>query len=324
MKYSTVMATAGLVAVAHAQELPETFQPGLEVTPTCIANPSINHCPAKLPSGNALLTSWSYVVRSDNDKQPGDTTLFRVQFVTNSDGEVIEDRTLSLFDMPPGHEDKQCRFKFIYNFGNAYPDGEYNVWALDGDGADVTVDTTWDTKPEATEKLATFITGDKSKGDLNPDEDGDFAKMDGTFVENPTFPCPGPGKFAFETRGNDPEKLNLVNNVNPLNLAGGDGLAIEILDVPSGYNNDGDNDDTEPPTTTTTQVLSIPHPTGVIPLPPSSTTTLVPIPSPGDNNDDNDNDNEGPPPFEGGASHATATAFFSGAVLMAAALPLLF
>ena len=79
------------------------------------------------------------------------------------------------------------------------------------------------------------MTGGKLKADFNPGVTGENVKMDAVFVGvNPIFPCPGPGKFAFETRGDDPEKLN-VKDKYPLNCAGGDGLAIEILGVPSGY-----------------------------------------------------------------------------------------
>lgn len=293
MKYALALAAAGLAGLSQAQVV-EEFVPGLDVPSSCHETPELNICPAIMPSGNAFLTSYSRPIMSAGEPHiPGGQTLFRVQLLER-EGELVEERTLSIFDMPSGHGGKQCRLHFIYNQGNAYPNKEFTVWQLEGDGSDVTDETNWDTKPERTTEIGTFAVGDKMEPDLP-----NGVKFDATFEGgNPVFPCPGPGIFAYETSGHDTEPRGMTDLM--LNLAGGDGLGLEIIGSDSEY-------DMFAPTTTTT-ILSVPTPSGttVLPIhPPSGTPTGVP----------------GTPDFDGAAGRVSVV---FGGLLMAAALPLLF
>lgn len=311
--------TANFLAAAIAGLLPGAlgdYQGGLKITEECLEKFSLTPCPAVLPSGNALLLPDSAHVVDESGKPqvsvPQGTPLVRASFYLK-DGKLVEESTLAVFTMPEGFEDKQCTLQFTSDAGTATaPQEEYVVWELEGDGQDVTEETTFDTKPARTNELAKFFYAKDRECLPGLKARAFFHEGPGYDSPKPTFPCPGPGRFAYEI-AITPRADGEPND--PTNQAAGSGLSIEILDVPSDYNEvlsefpevDEDGTCVLPPTDSETSAPADPVPsaTGVPTLPEVPTGTGVPV----------------PPESTGGAARLSS---FVGGLLMVAGLPLVF
>lgn len=316
--------TANFLAAAVAGLLPRAlaqYQGGLDITDECLEKFELTPCPAVLPSRNALLLPESQHVVDETGKAkitvlPG-IPLVRASFYLK-DGVLVEENTLAVFEMPEGFEDKECTLQFTSDAGTALPaQEEYIVWELEGDGATVTNETTFDNKPARKAELARFFYSKDKECLAGGKARAFFHEGPGYDSPNPTFPCPGPGRFAYELSA-VPRPDGSPND--PTNQAAGSGLSIEIVGEPSQYNEvldeypdlgnqsgcvpppaDDEDDDEEssiplPPSVTATGFPSVPEvPTGTgVPAPPEST---------------------------GGAARLSS---FVGGMLMVAGLPLVF
>jgi hypothetical protein len=234
----TIIASAVLFSIAYAapknlisREIPKlppnlNFQPGMVIPTTCLDNPTINDCPAQLPSGNLLVTAFNKITSeaspdSSSEGGNGASNIFRAAV----DKDLKSETTLAIFDFPAGYEKRNCSFHFISDGGDNVPTDLFTVFALEGNGQSVTDTTTWNTKPARTAEVAVFST---FVADVVP-----FAttKNGMRFLTGPghdskeTFPCPSGGKIVWEVA----QTLKRQGGEGGLNVGGNAGLGIEIL-----------------------------------------------------------------------------------------------
>jgi hypothetical protein len=209
----------------------------------CATNPGQNFCPAKLPSGNALLTSRNIALHQTRGKGDGQNNAARAGWFFRPNDGLIEETTLALFNFPSGHTDKQCRFQFVSDEGDdvrgapLWPN-VFNVWQLKPLTGVVGVDTTYFNKPTRDMVVATFSANQDRAGDSKvvKTEGGKYlhefvyGPAQGTLSKNTTFPCPEGGRVAYEIAG-----AIKADGENPFNIGGHDGLGIEIIGLKSAY-----------------------------------------------------------------------------------------
>lgn len=129
----------------------DVFTPGIIVDPRCAASPSNNVCPAKLQSGNALVTATHININEDMSVAKPSKNIIRAGWsLSQSLGALTEESTIALFDFPHGMESKQCRFQFVSDDGDRL-DGisdVYNIWSFRKWGPKPTAMTTFWNKPQ--------------------------------------------------------------------------------------------------------------------------------------------------------------------------------
>jgi hypothetical protein len=105
------------VSAAFALPTPQTtsadtdlgFTPGLTIPTDCRTSPTLNICPARLPDGNALLTSTNIVLNDVKGTVTKYPNVLYAGFGQTANGSLSESSTITLFDFPSGQEGKQCR-----------------------------------------------------------------------------------------------------------------------------------------------------------------------------------------------------------------------
>lgn len=307
MKLSTAnFLLPGIVGLLP-RALAANYQGGLEISKKCLEDPEFNFCPAYLPSRNALLLPILSHVVDESGEVPSRVLegepLVRAAFYFKDEEseELVEESTLTYYEMPEGFEDKQCSLQFISDETTNRPmKEEFVIWTLEGDGKDVNEETTWETKPARANDFARFFFGSPRECLAHTKSRGFFHKGPGYGNSNPTFPCPPPGRFAYEISV-VPREDGTPNA--ELNQRGGSGLAIEILDVPSDYN------DVHPEYPEAIGANCQPPPSGTATVPgiPTATETGTSTGAPA------------PPDSTGGAAKLSS---FVGGAVMVAGLPL--
>ncbi|KAI5854976.1 hypothetical protein BZA05DRAFT_393158 [Tricharina praecox] len=213
------------------------FTPGLDNIPdNCIANPSFNACPARLPSGNALVTSLNVVINDVTGSVSKPPNIIFAGFSRAASGTGLsESSTLTIFDFPAGHTDKKCRFQLVSDAGDntAGSPNIYNVWSFVPGSGEATESSTWSNKPARDQVVATFILNEADLAATTTNEKflHKFVYGPGegsTRVEEP-FPCPAGGKIAYEVAG----AIKAPSDGGPMNIGGQSGLGIEIIGLAS-------------------------------------------------------------------------------------------
>ncbi|KAG0130928.1 hypothetical protein HOY82DRAFT_560974 [Tuber indicum] len=235
---SLLFCAVSSVAAQSSGEVPVNpklaFTPGVSYNDDCRKTPSGDLCPPFLPSGNLVVTGLNLVLDEGKpDQVPSQSfNIFRVGFNLPN---LTQEVTLTAFDFPSGFEDKNCTFHIITNDGdNIAPEVVYSVWSLKDKGKDVSLNTTWKTKPPRDEVVGVAIS------DLTPIG---FAKDSFKFLygsgfgneKRPqsalgninSFKCPPGGKIVFETA----QTAKIPTDGNVLNAGGNGGLCIEIADT---------------------------------------------------------------------------------------------
>ncbi|PGH16123.1 hypothetical protein AJ80_05338 [Polytolypa hystricis UAMH7299] len=308
MRKSIALAVAA-AALANAQ-----YQVSFELPEGCKEKPEFTSCPVKLD--NAFLPSFGAVVK-DGESAPRSevtlgTPLFRAHLTPK------EESTLTLFDMPKGFEDKECTLQFIWNGGTQTPaDQKYTIWELEGNGADVERDVVWDTKPARKGVLAKFEVKPAEATEIKFSQKtaATFSEGPGFKSSKPTFPCPKAGKFAYEISS---DSAHFLDGTEQINIAGLLGLGLEILDVPSQYDEDTDHSTTTTATTSAATTTTTNPPTTVTSGTGYPTWTTTPT---GGNGHNSPNNTVVPPPPEGtDAAEFPGSAARGGAISAAAVI----
>jgi len=224
------------------------FVPGITIPSACITTPISKDsgitCPAKLASGNILVTARNIVVNELTGASKKSANVLSAGWLLK-DNRPFEESTLAIFDFPGGHEKAQCMFHFI-------TDGEsdggdlvqtavriYNVWTLQEHGGVVGEDSTFNNKPARKEVVAAFVTTFKDESYIT--ENGKHVHA---FVFGPgeksaspqpaaTFPCPKGGKVSYEVASAMKTSGKLAGNA--ININGHSGLGIEIIGAKSAW-----------------------------------------------------------------------------------------
>jgi hypothetical protein len=223
------------------------FIPGLTIPPSC-RTPSGSEsiiCPAKLSTGNALLTARNIAVNELTGASKLSANVLRVGW-TFQDNRAIEESTLAIFDFPRGQKNKQCKFQFVTDGErdggdlSTIPAGYFNVWQLERQTGVVGEESTFFNKPARDTVLATFTTDPnrESYTTRNGKHIHGFVFGPGEVStgvdESPTFPCPPPGRIAFEVASAIKTSGKLTRG-NFININGHAGLGIEILGLRSEF-----------------------------------------------------------------------------------------
>ncbi|KAI5820114.1 hypothetical protein BZA77DRAFT_384858 [Pyronema omphalodes] len=214
---------------------PDAFTPGINIDPRCFANPSINVCPAKLESGNALVTATHVNINENTNAPKPSKNIIRAGWSWSPNlGTLTEESTIALFDFPSGMEGKQCRFQFVSDDGDRLDDvsNVYNIWTFKKWEPMPTTMTTYWNKPQRDQVVATFTTTLKE----NAAKRTTNAKYVHKFLFGPggdsgSFPCPMGGKVAWEVAS--AVKTDASGRI--MNIGGASGLGIEIIGVPAGW-----------------------------------------------------------------------------------------
>ncbi|CUS08853.1 unnamed protein product [Tuber aestivum] len=215
---SYVNAKPGDIPVNPALE----FTPGLSSPQSCVKAPNGDICPPKLMNGNLIVTPLNlHLTEEFPDKPPSlPFNTFRVGFGMAPN--ISEETTLSVFDFPGGMESNNCSFHIVTNDGdNLAHEVLYSVWRLKDNGKDVSMQTTWNTKPVREETTFQFIYGSGFGGEK-------WVKPSGNLN---SFKCPPGGKVVFETSqtakiAEDPWRPDAT-----INAGGNGGLCIEIANT---------------------------------------------------------------------------------------------
>jgi len=213
------------------------FTPGLDNIPeNCVANPSFNECPARLPSGNGLVTSLNVVINDVTGSVPKPFNIIFAGFNRNgTGGGLSESSTLTIFDFPGGHTDKKCRLQLVSDAGDntAGSPNVYNVWSLVPGTGEATEKSTWFDKPARGQVLATFILDDSDLAATTVNAKSlhkfVFGPGEGSKRRNEPFPCPAGGKIAYEVAS----AVKAPSDGGPMSIGGQSGLGIEIIGLKS-------------------------------------------------------------------------------------------
>ncbi|KAA8895680.1 hypothetical protein FN846DRAFT_968523 [Sphaerosporella brunnea] len=239
-----LLATSALAAPApQASSEPSwktiEWTPGMAIPKVCKTSPTHNACPARLKSGNALVTARNVVLNSLLGANHESHNNFRSGWSHDDTYKrYVEETTLSLFDFPAGYQNKQCKFQFVTDGGDLVPAPMLHmVWALVNGTGNLGLDTTYDSKPSRDKVVAMFAADEAlARKHATANEKWMhqfvFGPGEGTPKRygNATFPCPPGGKVGYEVAS---IKALPVGGV--INAGGNNGLGIEIIGVKSGW-----------------------------------------------------------------------------------------
>jgi hypothetical protein len=134
------------------------FTPGLTIPSECRKNPIFNACPARLPSGNTLVTATNIVINDITGVKRKPPNILYAGFLRTATGALSESSTITVFDFPSNQTSRKCRFQLISDAGDntaGRPD-VYNIFAFKEGTGEATVNSTWFDKPERDFVIATF------------------------------------------------------------------------------------------------------------------------------------------------------------------------
>jgi len=225
-------------ALAIATAIPAlVFTPGLDDIPTdCTANPSVNICPAYLPSVNALVSSLNMVINDVTGFVSKRPNIIFVGFKLAPGGYGLsETSTLTIFDFPAGHTNKKCRFQFVSNAGDNTTDvpNIYNIWSFVPGSGEATKTSTWWNKPARDQVVATVTLDDSNLAARTANEKllhkFIYGQGEGSKSANTPFPCPAGGKIRYEVAA----AVKAPSIGRGMNIGGQSGLGIEIIGLMS-------------------------------------------------------------------------------------------
>jgi hypothetical protein len=238
-----------LAATAFAAPAPQTssapewktieWTPGMTIPSDCEKNPTFNSCPARLSSGNALVTSRNVVLNSLSGANHESNNNFRSGWTYDpTKKQYKEETTLSIFDFPQGYEKKECKFQFVTDGGDLVPlPMVHMVWSLVNRTGDLTLDTTFYSKPTRDQVVALFVADEALARNHSTSNEKYlhqfvFGPGEGTPKGhgNATFPCPPGGKVGYEVAS-----IKALNVGGVINAGGNNGLGIEIIGVKSAW-----------------------------------------------------------------------------------------
>jgi len=235
--FATVLFHAS-TALAIATAIPALgFTPGLDDIPTdCPAKPSVNVCPARLPSGNALVTSLNVVINDVTGFVSKPPNIISVGFKPARGGYGLsETSTLTIFDFPAGHTNKKCRFQFVSDAGDnttGVPN-IYNIWSFVPGSGEATKTSTWWNKPARDQVVATVTLDDSDPAARTANEKllhkFIYGPGEGSKSANTPFPCPAGGKIGYEVAA----AVKAPSIGGGMNIGGQSGLGIEIIGLKS-------------------------------------------------------------------------------------------
>ncbi|KAI5791578.1 hypothetical protein FPQ18DRAFT_390279 [Pyronema domesticum] len=202
------------------------FAPGLIIPSLCLKNFTPTLCPARLPSGNALLTSANtFLIPRGMVTKPNNL------FLCGASKEGIETSTTVLFSFPSGYSGRKCRFQLITSDdGPGSPTVGVDVFSLQpptgGQGLKIflTSDPKEIQKPERQAVVARFIVGGNDDAVLV--KKGKIINMNTGSSRVLEFKCPEGGDLAFEV---------VAVGKGIVKVEGNTGLGIEVLGVKSGW-----------------------------------------------------------------------------------------
>ncbi|KAI5812792.1 hypothetical protein BZA77DRAFT_323346 [Pyronema omphalodes] len=214
----------------------------LTIPDFCRKAPGDLNCPAKLPSGNVLLTA-RYIMVTERPNSGTVPSEFQVGWHSNFAGSTTEEVTIALFDIPSSISGRRCRFQFISDPENdevsRIPAAAFNIWKLGPSKVSWDQKVTWGNKPARQHVLAMFVT---DKELVNYSLNGKWLhkfyygpgyRTRRVSVED-TFECPKPGMVAYEVAS--AIRMTGEESTSKIMVRGArSGLGIEVVGLKSGW-----------------------------------------------------------------------------------------